>query len=93
MVFDDLERLHANKDNYLDLIGVIDYLKTTNKCQVILIADISKTPQIFNSYLERVVDEVLTIPKLQLIDLFSLEYNHEKRSSYMYIYSIKTNCN
>lgn len=78
VVFDDLERLHANKDNYLDLIGVIDYLKTANKCQVILIADISKTPQIFNSYLERVVDEVLTIPKLQLIDLFSLEYNHEK---------------
>lgn len=59
MVFDDLERLHANQDNYLDLIGVIDYLKTTNKCKIILIADISKTPQIFNSYLERVVDEIL----------------------------------
>lgn len=57
VVFDDLERLHANQDNYLDLIGVIDYLKTTNKCNIILIADISKTPQIFNAYMERVVDE------------------------------------
>lgn len=59
VVFDDLERLHASQDNYLDLIGIVDYLKTTNKCQVILIADISKTPQIFNCYLERIVDEIL----------------------------------
>lgn len=78
VVFDDLERLHDDQDNYLDLIGVIDYLKTTNKCQAILIADISKTPQIFNAYMERVIDEVLTIPKLQLIDLFSLKYNNKE---------------
>ncbi|RTL02721.1 MAG: hypothetical protein EKK57_01190 [Proteobacteria bacterium] len=78
IVFDDLERLHANQDNYLDLIGIIDYLKTTNKCKIILIADISKTPQIFNAYMERVVDEVLTIPKLQLIDLFSSKYNKKE---------------
>lgn len=78
VVFDDLERLHAKQENYLDLIGIIDYLKTTNKCQVILIADISKTPHVFNSYMERVVDEVLMIPKLQLIDLFALEYNNPK---------------
>lgn len=78
VVFDDLERLHANQDNYLDLIGIIDYLKTTNKCKVILIADISKTQQIFNAYMERVVDEVLTAPKLQLMDLFALECNNKK---------------
>ena len=78
VVFDDLERLHTNQDNYLDLIGVIYYLKTTNKCKIILIADISKTQQIFNAYMERVVDEFLTIPKLQLMNLFSLEYNDKK---------------
>jgi|LauGreDrversion4_2_1035121.scaffolds.fasta_scaffold259342_1 hypothetical protein len=78
IVFDDLERLHANQDNYLDLIGIIDYLKITNECKIILIADISKTQQIFNTYMERVVDEFLTIPKLQLMDLFSLEYNDKK---------------
>lgn len=78
IVFDDLERLHTNEDNYLDLIGIIDYLKITNECKIILIADISKTQQIFNTYMERVVDEFLIIPKLQLMDLFSLEYNDKK---------------
>lgn len=57
VVFDDLERLHANQDSYLDLIGIIDYLKRTNNNQIILIADISKTPQIFNAYMERIIDE------------------------------------
>ncbi len=70
VVFDDLERLHTNQDNYLDLIGVIDYLKTTNKCQVILIADISKTPQIFNSYLERVVDHISDWTPCEINELF-----------------------
>lgn len=63
VVFDDLERLHDNQNNYLDLIGVIDYLKNTNKCKLILIADISKTRTIFNTYMERIVDE-LEFPRL-----------------------------
>lgn len=59
VVFDDLERLHANQDNYLDLIGMIDYLKDKKKCQIILICNISELKEpIFNTYMERVVDEV-----------------------------------
>lgn len=58
MVFDDLERLHANQDNYLDLIGVIDYLKNKMKCKIILICNMSELKEpIFNSYMERIVDE------------------------------------
>lgn len=58
VVFDDLERLHANKENYLDLIGIIDYLKDKMKCQIILICNISELKEpIFNTYMERIVDE------------------------------------
>lgn len=58
VVFDDLERLHANQDNYLDLIGIIDYLKDKMKCQIILICNISELKEpIFNTYMERIVDE------------------------------------
>jgi hypothetical protein len=58
IVFDDLERLHANQDNYLDLIGIIDYLKDKMKCKIILICNISELKEpIFNSYMERIVDE------------------------------------
>lgn len=80
VVFDDLERLHANQDNYLDLIGVIDYLKTTNKCQIILIYNISEleTP-IFNTYLERIVDNVEHVNKLSsLMSLFKDNVPAEK---------------
>lgn len=71
MVFDDLERLHTNQDNYLDLIGVIDYLKDRMECKIILICNMSelKAP-IFNSYMERIVDDVRFAPKLS--DLASL---------------------
>lgn len=58
VVFDDLERLHDNQDNYLDLIGIIDYLKNTNKCKIILICNMSELKEpIFNTYMERIVDE------------------------------------
>ncbi|MBX9866171.1 MAG: hypothetical protein K2Y14_04600 [Burkholderiales bacterium] len=58
VVFDDLERLHANEENYLDLIGIIDYLKDKMKCQIILICNISELKEpIFNTYMERIVDE------------------------------------
>lgn len=58
VVFDDLERLHASKDNYLDLIGVIDYLKNKMECKIILICNMSELKEpIFNSYMERIVDE------------------------------------
>ena len=58
VVFDDLERLHANKDNYLDLIGVIDYLKNKMECKIILICNMLELKaSIFNSYMERIVDE------------------------------------
>lgn len=57
IVFDDLERLHANQDNYLDLIGIIDYLKDKNKCKIILICNMSELKEpIFNTYMERIVD-------------------------------------
>lgn len=70
IVFDDLERLHANQDNYLDLIGIIDYLKDKNGCKIILICNMLELKEpIFNTYMERIVDEVLdweqcTIDKL-----------------------------
>lgn len=58
MVFDDLERLHTNQENYLDLIGVIDYLKNKMECKIILICNMLELKaSIFNSYMERIVDE------------------------------------
>lgn len=58
VVFDDLERLHANQDNYLDLIGIIDYLKDKNECKIILICNMQELKEpIFNTYMERIVDK------------------------------------
>ena len=78
IVFDDLERLHANQDNYLDLIGIIDYLKDKMECKIILICNMSELKEleiqkqhIFNTYMERIVDDVEWIPKLpNLSELF-----------------------
>lgn len=64
VVFDDLERLHASQDNYLDLIGIIDHLKLENKCKIILICNMSELKEpIFNTYMERIVDKT-GFPKL-----------------------------
>lgn len=73
IVFDDLERLHANQDNYLDLIGIIDYLKDKMGCKIILICNMLELKEpIFNTYMERIVDEVKSPSKLSdLSKLFS----------------------
>ena len=70
VVFDDLERLHTGKENYLDLIGIVDHLKNRNECKIILICNMSElksnqesNPHIFNSYMERIVD-TLKFPAL-----------------------------
>ncbi len=61
IVFDDLERLHEGESNYLDLIGIIDFLKKNNK--ILLIASSENiSSKIFNSYSERVVDRRITKP-------------------------------
>ena len=61
VVFDDLERLHSGEHNYVDLIGVIDYLKVENKCDIILLASCSNIKyNVFTMYMERIVDEICT---------------------------------
>ena len=63
VVFDDLERLHSGKNNYVDLIGIIDYLKVENKCDIILLANLSNIKNnILNIYMERIVDDICTPP-------------------------------
>jgi hypothetical protein len=56
IVFDDVERLHRNDGSYVDLIAVIDYLKQNNKILLICNRDSIKE-DIFNEYIERVVDK------------------------------------
>ncbi len=63
VVFDDLERLHSGENNYVDLIGIIDYLKTSNKCDIILLASFSDIKnEVFLMYMERIVDDVCMPP-------------------------------
>ena len=90
VVFDDLERLHANQDNYLDLIGVIDYLKDKMECKIILICNMSELKElekqkqhIFNTYMERIVDNVEWIPKLP--DLSKLFNNSKDKHHYKHV--------
>lgn len=85
VVFDDLERLHANQENYLDLIGIIDYLKDKKKCKIILICSMSELKEyekhkqhIFNTYMERIVDDVEFVSKLSdLSELFKTPKNNQ----------------
>lgn len=63
LVFDDIERLHETDENYLDLMGIFDYLiseKCNSKLILIMNREHLDKNQIFNSYLERVVDIVKT---------------------------------
>jgi hypothetical protein len=63
LVFDDIERLHETAENYLDLIGIFDYLiseKCNSKLILIMNREHLDKNQIFNAYLERVVDIVKT---------------------------------
>lgn len=90
VVFDDLERLHANQDNYLDLIGIIDYLKNTNKCKIILICNMSELKEqekqkehIFNTYMERIVDNVELVSELS--DLSELFKNPKDKHHYKHV--------
>ena len=90
VVFDDLERLHANQENYLDLIGVIDYLKDKMECKIILICNMSELKElekqkqhIFNTYMERIVDNVETASKLS--DLSKLFNNPKNEHHYKHI--------
>ena len=57
IVFDDVERLHASDENFLDIIGIIDYLKKHNK--IVIIANIDEIHNsIVNSYFEKIVDKI-----------------------------------
>lgn len=59
IVFDDVERLHASDKNFLDIIGIIDYLKKHNK--IVIIANIDEIHNsIVNSYFEKIVDRIYT---------------------------------
>lgn len=63
LVFDDIERLHETAENYLDLIGIFDYLiseKCNSKLILIMNREHLDKNQIVNAYLERVVDIVKT---------------------------------
>ncbi|MBY0379907.1 MAG: hypothetical protein K2P99_05845 [Burkholderiales bacterium] len=71
IVLDDPDRLHSADENYLDIIGIIDFLKLNKKCKIILIADTSKIPQILNVYLERIVDEVAIWQPCEIKDLLN----------------------
>lgn len=91
IVFDDLERLHANQDNYLDLIGIIDYLKDKMGCKIILICNMLELKEpIFNIYMERIVDEVafpILLPKNEFIKNLINEPNEltQKLLGYLYV--------
>jgi len=67
VVFDDLERLHKSScDNYLDLIGIIEYLKDKCSCRILLIANTHEiTDDCFNSYMEKVVDDFIECPIIE----------------------------
>ena len=65
LVFDDLERLHNGETNCLDLIGIIEFLKTKCQCNIILIANLEKPHKIFNDYIERIVDKITEPPKIK----------------------------
>lgn len=55
IVFDDLERLHSDERNYVDLIAIISYLIVENRCMILLICNkIELRSIIFNSYLEKI---------------------------------------
>lgn len=76
IVFDDLERLHSTETNYLDLIGIIEFLKTNRNCNIILIANLEKPMAIFNDYIERIVDEIIEPPKIKLQSLLEAKINN-----------------
>lgn len=79
IVFDDLERLHQEESNYLDLIGIIGYLKDQKQCKIILIADLEKiNSEIVNGYLEKIVDDIISLPKVDLKNI--LEPNQKDLS-------------
>lgn len=81
VVFDDLERLHANQENYLDLIGIVDHLKNKNECKIILICNMLELKEpIFNTYMERIVDSVELVTKLP--DLSELFKNPKDKHHY-----------
>lgn len=54
IVFDDLERLHNNQNDYLDVIAIIDHLKEHNE-RIILLCNLEiisgKSGEILNSFL------------------------------------------
>ena len=90
IIFDDIERLHRESGtSYEDIMAVIDYLKKYNN--ILLIANISEISSIgtsnqsniFNLYLERVVDEKILIPPHSYADLFN-ELIPEKEKNKIY---------
>ncbi len=72
IVFDDIERMHS-ESTYEDIIAIISFLSDKNNCNLILIINQKSINlekyQIFNAYLEKVVDDIITIPKVKFKDI------------------------
>lgn len=72
IVFDDIERMHS-ESTYEDIIAIISFLRDKNNCNLILIINQKSTNlekhQIFNAYLEKIIDDIITIPKVKFIDI------------------------
>lgn len=74
IVFDDIERLHgSSSEPYEDIMAIIDHLKNYNS--ILLIANISEIKNgqpenIFNRYLEKIVDNTIIVPSYNYEDLF-----------------------
>ncbi len=67
IIFDDLERLHKNKDDILDVIGIIDYLKKCeNNNEILLICNLDENNDILNKYMEKIVDDVIDISEYRI---------------------------
>ena len=83
IVLDDLERLHQNDENILDIISLIDrLLKNNNKILLIGHLDkILKNSKIASEYLEKVVDNFIPFDKSSFLNSVLKEFFNKNQCS------------
>jgi hypothetical protein len=84
IIFDDIERLHHSNNDYLDLLAIIEYLKNTCGCELLLIGNQKEIESpFFNAYLEKVVDEIKLVPKKDMKEIQIIVSQDHKEDPYL----------